>query len=523
MEQAHTADLATADAQKARAAQYVRMSTEHQNYSIDNQKDAIREFADAMDLKIVATYEDAGRSGLNLEGRPGLRSLLADIEGGQAEFETVIVYDVSRWGRFQNIDESASYEYRCHLAGVRIEYCAEQFANDGSIGSDVLKAIKRSMAAELSRVLSVKVFAGKRRLIKMGYRQGGTPGLGLRRLLVDRHGRSKIPLARKEYKSLQTDRVILVPGPPDEIATVRWIYRQFVKAGRTELQIARSLNAKGVLSDLNRPWKRGSIRQILSNEKYVGNNVWNRQSFKLKRERVTNDCARWIRADGVFEPVVEHALFQQAQAVASARSAKMSDEQMLEALARLLRAHGSLSGPIIRAAPAGCPSVYCYRKRFNSLTRAYDLIGYDPTQSYRFLYVRKRLRALLEEVVENIIGAIADAGGSAVRQSELALLRVNDEFTVSIAVARCRRTPYGYPRWLPQKGPEMIADMKVAVRMNPDNRTIRDYLIAPAKEIVGKRLNLALNKGLVFNAFFFKSLDPLFALAARNAVNPGSR
>lgn len=96
----------------------------------------------------------------------------AGIEARRGNFETVIVYDVSRWGRFQNIDESASYEYRCQIAGVRIEYCAEQFVNDGSIGSDVLKAIKRSMAADYSRVLSQKVFVGQCRLVRMGFWQG---------------------------------------------------------------------------------------------------------------------------------------------------------------------------------------------------------------------------------------------------------------------------------------------------------------------------------------------------------------
>ncbi|WP_192385959.1 recombinase family protein, partial [Mesorhizobium silamurunense] len=83
-------------------------------------------------LTQLASYEDAGRSGLNLDGRPGLQQLLADVESGHADFETVVVYDVSRWGRFQNVDESASYEFRCQMAGVRIEFCAEQFANDGA-------------------------------------------------------------------------------------------------------------------------------------------------------------------------------------------------------------------------------------------------------------------------------------------------------------------------------------------------------------------------------------------------------
>ena len=75
---------------RARAAQYVCMSTEHQNYSIDNQRDAIRDFADGLGYEIVATYEDSGRSGLNLEGRAGLQRLLTDIEGGNADFEVVL-------------------------------------------------------------------------------------------------------------------------------------------------------------------------------------------------------------------------------------------------------------------------------------------------------------------------------------------------------------------------------------------------------------------------------------------------
>lgn len=186
---------------RVRAAQYLRMSTDRQAYSIENQRDAIRDYAVLMGYDIVATYEDPGRSGLNIEGRPAPRQLLADVEIGQADFETVVVYDVGRWGRFQNIDESASYEYRCQRAGVRIEFCAEQFANDGSVGSDVLKAIKRSMAAELSRTLSQKVFIGQTRVVKMGFRGGGHAGFGLRRPLVDESGTPKAILGSRKFSN----------------------------------------------------------------------------------------------------------------------------------------------------------------------------------------------------------------------------------------------------------------------------------------------------------------------------------
>ena len=139
----------------------------------------------------------------------------------------------------RNVDESAYYEYVLKRAGIRVHYCAEQFENDGSMSSSVLKTLKRSMAAEYSRELSVKVFSGQCRLIEMGFRQGGPAGYGLRRQLIDRDLSPKGLLGRGERKSLQTDRVILVPGPENEIEVVRQIYGLFVGEGKTEREIAR--------------------------------------------------------------------------------------------------------------------------------------------------------------------------------------------------------------------------------------------------------------------------------------------
>jgi DNA invertase Pin-like site-specific DNA recombinase len=214
-----------------RAAQYVRMSTEHQKYSTENQADAMQQYAAQRGLQIVRTYADAGKSGLSLDGRDALKRLIEDVQAKKADFATILVYDVSRWGRFQDADESAYYEYICKRAGISVQYCAEQFQNDGSPVSTIVKGVKRAMAGEYSRELSVKVFTGQCRLIELGYRQGGPPGYGLRRSLIDQAGAAKGGLARGEHKSIQTDRVVLVPGPAEEIDTVRWMYRSFVKQG----------------------------------------------------------------------------------------------------------------------------------------------------------------------------------------------------------------------------------------------------------------------------------------------------
>ena len=109
-----------------RAAQYVRMSTEHQKYSTENQAQIIEEYALRRGLEVVRTYADAGKSGLRLDGRDSLQQLLSDVQTGAADFTDILVYDVSRWGRFQDADQSAYYEFVCRRAGVAVHYCAEQ-------------------------------------------------------------------------------------------------------------------------------------------------------------------------------------------------------------------------------------------------------------------------------------------------------------------------------------------------------------------------------------------------------------
>jgi DNA invertase Pin-like site-specific DNA recombinase len=254
------------DAAAIPAAAYVRMSTEHQQYSTENQLDRIKEYAARRGMEIVRVFEDSGKSGLNVRGRESLRRMIGEVEAGGTDFKCILAYDVSRWGRFQDADESGYYEYICKRAGITVHYCAEQFENDGSPTSNIIKSVKRSMAGEYSRELSTKVFQGACRLIQLGFKQGGTAGYGLRRMLVDQAGQPKGVLAVGEHKSLQTDRVVLTLGPDEEVETVRGVYRAFLDETLTEREIADRLNARGLKTDLGRDWTRGTVHQLLTNE-----------------------------------------------------------------------------------------------------------------------------------------------------------------------------------------------------------------------------------------------------------------
>jgi DNA invertase Pin-like site-specific DNA recombinase len=223
------------------AAEYVRMSDEAQQYSIANQKAAIRQYARKNGFRIVKTYADAGKSGVIAGRRTALMELLADVMSGKANYKAVLVYDVSRWGRYQNTDEAAHYEFLCASAGIPLHYCAELFTNDGNATGALMKALKRSMAAEFSRELGIKVFKGKARLVRLGFWVGGPPGYGLRRLMVSADGKAKLIMKPGEQKSLSTDRVVLVPGPRKEVEGIKKLFRMAAQGCA-----ARPYSAKGL-------------------------------------------------------------------------------------------------------------------------------------------------------------------------------------------------------------------------------------------------------------------------------------
>lgn len=101
------------------------------------------------------------------------------------------------------------------------------------------------------------------------------------------------------------------------------------------------------MTDLKRPSTRASVHQILTNEKYIGNNVYNKISFKLKRQRVVNPRELWIRAEGAYPPIIDHALSLRAREIVDARSRHFTDTELLDALRGVLREKGVLSGLII--------------------------------------------------------------------------------------------------------------------------------------------------------------------------------
>jgi DNA invertase Pin-like site-specific DNA recombinase len=364
-----------------RAAQYLRMSTENQRYSVINQVAAISEYANANNFHPVVSYADPGKSGLSLKHRPGLQQLLSDAVDPERTFDAVLVLDVSRWGRFQDPDQAGHYEFICRQAGLQIIYCAEPFQGEDSTMSALVKDLKRVMASEYSRELSDKMHRAKMRLARQGFKQGG-PGLpyGFDRLLVDEKRQPRFVLEKGQRKSLKTDRIVIVPGSLHQREVIARIFRLFVRDKIGVARIANRLNDSDIPGNGGKPWTLSMVRTVLTSELCIGIYAYNRTRKILQGPEVRNPKEEWVRVE-IMKPIISETIFRAAQEGLRTRHGQItSTEQILLGLQRLLKAKGRISRSLVKAC-SYLPHPNTIDLRFGNLGHACTLIGHPRPKS----------------------------------------------------------------------------------------------------------------------------------------------
>ena len=459
------------------AALYVRASTEHQNYSTGHQESALREYAAQHDFEVVAVYRDEGRSGLTLDGRNGLLRLLEEVQSGQAAYIAVLVYDISRWGRFQDVDESAYYEYACRKAGIMVSYCAEPFTNDGSPLATLLKGLKRAMAAEYSRELSAKVFRAQCRLTAAGFKQGGSAGYGLRRQCLSADGRTPRTLEIGERKSLPTDRVSFVHGPNEEVAVVRRIFDMCTNKQMPDTRIAETLNAGGLKNQYGRAWSPHNVKAILTNEKYAGTLIFNRSTQRLRSSRRPNDLHKWIRVEDAFPGIVSKKMFNRTRQIRLHRGKHWTDDEMLDGLREILVENGKVSADLIEK--SDLPSAKSYALRFRGLVAAYEAAGVSGPSLSRATITRYRLRCVTKDMVIEL-ERCARRADAQIEKVTTRTYRVNG-VTVRLLCTRCRYER-SHPCWKVTVRHAPAVDFILWVRMNQANEEVAQIYLLPVQK-----------------------------------------
>jgi DNA invertase Pin-like site-specific DNA recombinase len=363
------------------AVQYLRMSTEHQRYSLESQATTIAAYAALSGHNIIRSYSDGGKSGLRLSGRRGLQQLLADALKPDREFGTIFVLDVSRWGRFQDPDEAAHYEFICRAAGAKLIYVAEAFENDGGPVASIVKHLKRVMAAEYSRELATKVRNAHRRQAALGYSQGGIPPFGLRRQLVDIDGKPRAILRSGQRKALSDERVVWVKGPNDETDLIKELFRRY-RAGISIPKLVQWLRHSKDAAALRVSWTYFKVHRILTNDVYVGTYVYPRHTKPFGGRALPVDPSERTFAK-IGPPIVSPRLFRAVQKRLAERTHGQSDRQLLSRLSELMASRGGVSATLIND-DAACANAATYIRRFGSLLSAYERIGHYPSRRVTF-------------------------------------------------------------------------------------------------------------------------------------------
>ncbi|WP_338943516.1 recombinase family protein [Paraburkholderia sp. 22B1P] len=491
------------------------MSTDHQQYSPENQKAAIAAYACEHDIDIVETYEDDGRSGVTLRHRPALLKLLKDVLDPGRAFQTVLVYDISRWGRFQDVDESAHHEYICRQAGVSVIYCAEPFTNDGTPASNIIKTVKRAMAGEYSRELSEKVFLGQSRHVERGFWLGASPGYGLRRMLVDANGTLKSYLKQAEHKAIRADHTILVPGPPNETALVKTIFSWYVHDNLGTGRIADRLNGFGLYNSYGNPWRSNTIRLLLRNEKYVGNLVWNRTSIKLHTPLIRNDPSKWYRNIGAFSAIVDRDLFEAAQRRINRFRIKPNIEAIAASMSRLLRSNGKLSVRAIRS-ELDIPGKSTVRRRMTSLQEGYRLAGYNPPCDIAYVDQRVIAKRSMATHIDDLIGRLRAQGHSVEYNATRSLLLIDGDLRIKVTTSLGQKDNTFRPYAQVTKSTVMTTDLcLVGYYPRPSIHLVGFYLLPGSVIANGGMTTLCDSQVPGVEGFRMSDLSAVLTLCAR--------
>ncbi|WP_166454816.1 recombinase family protein [Duganella aquatilis] len=495
---------------KLKAAAYVRMSRATQDHSVQHQLDAIMRYAEVKGLSIIRTFVDAGHSGLKVENRPGLLSLLSEVTSTSCGFSVVVVFDVSRWGRFQDVDESAFYEHLCRRSGVAVQYCAESFIADGSPMSALLKGIKRIMAAEYSRELGVKVLAAQSRFSSMGYKQGGKPGYGLRRVSVAADGSRRTPLMPGERKSTATDRVALVHGPANEVAIIRQIFHLYVEQGLSDRRIATLLRKNDSSRDSGKPWSATAVRRILVNRRYCGDLVYNQTTRRMGSSVTRNQAALWICCNDALPPIVERPIFEIAQSIREQRAGGFQREAILKQLRAIYERHGTISIALCRRDPT-LPGGSVIKALFGGYLRAYAAAGLPALRTVTGTLNYRNSRLLVADLFAAVRRYATIAGGNASATEWNNVLLLNGAVHVKIAVAACRSDGAGRSRWRVPLRLAMPADFVLCGLMDRSNIRIEHYVLLAQEQFRHDAMFLSEQSMERVAHACYDSLAPIFA------------
>lgn len=482
-------------------AYYRHSAQDRQENSVAIQQELVRKWAEENGIDVIHEFSDRGKTGLTAEGRDGFNAMMNNWVKKRDDFDYVLCLDVSRWGRFQDIDLSATYSAECKKHGKNVIYTTLGMPRPDDPMFPVYLQFERYRAAQYSKELSVKVFHGCITIAKQGYWPGGSPPYGYDRLLLDEARKPLHVLEPNQKKSIHNQRVTLTPGNEQHVNTIQRIFNEFVKdSNPTDITkrlncICDDLNSDNVPAPRGGKWNAGMLRRILTNPMYAGTLVYNKTTQKLATPTRRNPRDKWIRTSNAFEPIVDPEVFEQAQFIFAQAALRFTPEVMINHLERLHRTHGFVR-PGMLSADTDSPSASTYGKHFASLDAAYQRV-FHPT-----------IRKVNEEVEDLLRGKVKH-----VERYEDFLV-INQQFTVLVqpSVPVC----HGYSQyWYFRPDLRNMIDITLGVPVSGTNATqILGYLALPRLLVPNRSIRLFASSETRLDMYGHTGLEIILQLAS---------
>lgn len=276
---------------------YARYSTDRQNeVSIETQIDVCREFAVKKEWQIVEVYSDAAVSGTSFRSRPGIQALRNKVKSDRIDI--VLCVTVDRLSR--DVEHSSKLLKEFRFLDVDI-----WTVHGGNAVTDMELAIRAVLSHEMIEQIRYRTREGMKTAVRKGSASTCLAygyKLGLR---YDAKG-DRIPGLRE----IDDDKAPIIIRIFEEYAS-----------GVSPRDIAKRLNAEGILGPRGRKWRDTAIRGhvsrgtgILNNEIYLGRMIWNRQQFRKnpeteKRTARANDEDQWVIAEVAEMRIVSDELW----------------------------------------------------------------------------------------------------------------------------------------------------------------------------------------------------------------------
>lgn len=228
-----------------KVALYVRVSTQEQakeGYSIGEQSERLKKYADAMGWKIYKVYTDAGYSGATTE-RPALQDMIKDVKAGK--FEKIVVYKLDRLSRSQ-LDTLYLIEKVFIVNNVDFVSMNENFDTSTPFGRAMIGIL--AVFAQLDREqIKERLAMGKEARAKEG----------------KWHGAEKSPIG---YDYINGELVV----NEYYAMQIKEIFKMFTVDGIPITRIEKILNEKGYRTQYNTAWTAKQLRETFKNKLYCG-------------------------------------------------------------------------------------------------------------------------------------------------------------------------------------------------------------------------------------------------------------